>query len=142
MTDNPFIGSWKLISFEFRRSDGQVTYPFGQDLQGYIFYNPDGYMSVDFMRNGRPNFQSEGLFSGSIAEKALAYEQYLSYCGRYEIRPEQIIHHIEVSLFPNWTGQDQIRFYQFEGDRLTLSTPPMLVDGLEQTAQLIWQRAK
>ncbi len=119
MAENPFIGRWKLVSFEFRKSDGQVTYPFGQDLHGYIFYNPDGYMSVDFMRNGRPNFQTEGLFSGSIAEKVLAYEQYFSYCGRYEIRSEQVIHHVEVSLFPNWTGQDQIRFYRFEGDRLT-----------------------
>jgi hypothetical protein len=111
-------------------------------VHGYIFYNPDGYMSVDFMRNGRPNFNSEEIFSGSMAEKVLACDQYFSYCGRYEIRPKQVIHHIEVSLFPNWTGKDQTRYYQFEGDRLILSTPPITVDGLEQTAHLIWQRAK
>ena len=31
---NPFVGTWKLITFETRRSDGGVMHPFGKDLQG------------------------------------------------------------------------------------------------------------
>jgi hypothetical protein len=142
MAENPFIGAWRLISFEFRKSNGQVSYPFGQDVNGYIFYNPEGYMSVEFMKNGRTNFTSEQLFAGSLEEKALAYDFYFSYCGKYEIRSDRVIHHIEVSLFPNWTGKNQERVYKFDGDRLTLSSPPLPVDGAEQTAHLIWQRVR
>jgi len=51
-----------------------------------------------------------------------------------------VIHHIEISLFPNWVGVDQVRSFSLEGDRLTLSTPPMLVEGVEQAGHLTWER--
>ncbi len=141
MADNPFIGTWRLISFEFRSKNGQVSYPFGQDVHGYIIYGRDGYMSVAFMKAGRPNFTSSYLFGGSMEEKALAVDTYMSYCGKYELCDDKVIHHIEVSLFPNWTGKDQKRFYRFDGDRLILSSAPLLVDGIEQAAYMIWIRS-
>jgi len=142
MAENPFVGSWRLESFELRKSNGQVSFPFGKDAHGYIIYNPDSHMSVAFMRTGRPNFASEELFSGTPEEKGLAYDTYFSYSGTYEIRGDQVIHHIEVSMFPNWTGHDQARFYRFEGDLLILSTPPLPVDGLQQTGYLIWKKSQ
>lgn len=71
-----------------------------------------------------------------------AFDTYFSCCGKYELRGDKVVHHIDVSLFPNWTGQDQERFYRFEGDRLILSTQPLLMEGLEQTAHLIWKRSR
>ena len=98
-------------------------------------------MSVAFMSAGRPSFKSDDLRGGSIEEKVLALDTYFSYCGRYQLRGEEVVHHVEVSLFPNWTGQDQARFYRFDGDRLILSTPPLLWEGVERTALLIWKRS-
>lgn len=141
MAENTFIGSWRLISFELRSANGQVNYPFGQNVNGYIIYSLDGYVSVAFMRSGRPHFHTEDLLAGSVEEKALAFDTYFSYCGKYEIRGNKVIHHIEVSLFPNWTGRDQERLYKFDGDRLILSTQPLLVEGIEQTGHLIWKRS-
>jgi len=75
---------------------------------------------------------------------------------RYEVRGEKVIHHVEISLFPNWSGPSgsgkaQERSFAFShvilseakdlsGDRLTLTAPPMRIGGVELTLVAIWQR--
>jgi hypothetical protein len=140
MEQERFVGTWRLLSLELRTSDGQVSYPFGQDPVGYIMYSEDGYMSVAFMSANRPLFAVGDILGGTTEEKVNAAETYISYCGRYEIQGDKVIHHIEVSLFPNWVGVHQERIFEFDGDRLSLSTPPLLVGGTEQSAYLIWER--
>ena len=141
MADNPFAGSWKLVSFEMRTVNDEINYPYGEDALGYIFYGQDGYMSVAFMNQGRPAISATtDLRGGTPQEKAAAFDTYFTYCGTYEYDQKRVIHHIEVSLYPNWTGKDQVRFYSFEGDRLILTTPPLLFEGAEQTGYLIWKR--
>lgn len=93
------------------------------------------------MTANRPRFASGDAGGGTTEERLAAADTYLSYCGRYEVRPDKVIHHVEVSLFPNWIGMDQERFFEFDGDRLSLSTPPFLVSGKQQSARLIWERA-
>jgi len=143
MGQERFVGTWRLLSCEFRAADGQVSYPYGPDLAGYIMYGEDGYMSVALMSANRPKFAVGDIRGGTTEEKVAAAETYISYCGRYEIQGDKVIHHIEVSFFPNWIGVDQERFFEFDGDtlRLSLSTPPLLVGGIEQSAYLIWERA-
>jgi len=141
MTPNPLIGSWRLVSWENRSIDGQkISYPLGKDAVGYIMYNQDGYMAVAIMRPNRTKFAAGDLLGGSAAEKAQAAETYVSYCGRYEFRGDTVVHHVELSSFPNWVGVDQERLVELEGNRLTLSTRPILLGGIEQTAHLIWER--
>lgn len=142
MVQNPFIGTQRLISFEIRKADGQVRYPLGQDAVGYIIYNEDGYVSVAIMSANRSKFASGDIFGGTTEEKAAAADTYISYCGRYEIREDRVIHHIEVSFFPNWIGVDQERIFELDGDRLSLGTPPFLVGGIQQTAHMLWQRVR
>lgn len=139
MAQNLFLGTWRLLSCELRTVDGQVSYPLGQAPVGYIMYNEDGYMSVAMMSTNRPKFAAGDIRGGTSEEKGAAADTYVSYCGRYDIQGNKVIHHIEVSFFPNWIGVDQGRFFKFEGDTLSLSTPLFLVDGVQQTAHLIWQ---
>ena len=140
MPSNPLIGTWRLQSWENRSIDGQVSYPFGQDALGYIMYQQDGYMFVVIMRPHRAPFSVGDLLRGSTAEKVAAAESYVCYCGRYEYQGDKVIYHIELSLFPNWVGSDQQRFVELTGDRLVLSTPPLLLEGKQQTAHLVWER--
>lgn len=140
MLSNPLIGTWRLLSCENRGSDSEVSYPFGQDARGYIMYQQDGYMSVAIMRAHRASFSTGDLFRGSPAEKVTAAESYFSDCGRYDFQGDKVIHHIELSLFPNWVGSDQERFVELTGDRLVLSTRPMVLEGKQQTAHLVWTR--
>jgi Lipocalin-like domain len=51
-----------------------------------------------------------------------------------------VIHHVELSVFPNWVGVDQERLVATNGNRLMLSTRPLLLEGRQQTAHLVWER--
>ena len=140
MTTNALVGTWRLLSWETRSVDGHISYPFGQDAVGYITYNPDGYMFVAIMRPNRAKFVTGDLLRGSTEEKAQAAESYASYCGRYEFQGDRVMHYVELSLFPNWIGLSQERLVELAGNRLTLSTRPILLDGKQQTAHLVWER--
>jgi hypothetical protein len=48
------------------------------------------------------------------------------------------VHHVKLSLFPNWVASDQERSAQLAGDRLTLSASPLLLAGKQQ--DLTWER--
>jgi hypothetical protein len=140
MTSNPLIGTWRLVPWETRSlADGRVSYPLGKDAVGYIMYGQDGYMSVSIMGSERATFSAGDLLSGSAQERAQAAGTYVSYCGRYEFRGDTVVHHVELSLFPNWVGVEQERLVEVKGDRLMLSTRPLLLGGAQQTAHLIWE---
>jgi hypothetical protein len=47
---------------------------------------------------------------------------------------------VELSLFPNWIGGYQERLVDLRENRLTLSTRPLLLRDIQQTAHLIWER--
>ena len=140
MAANPLVGTWRLVSWENRDVvDGRLDYPLGRDAVGYIMYGEDGYMSVAIARPGRAVFAAEDLFGGSSGERARAAETYVSYCGTYEFRGDTVVHRVELSLFPNWVGVEQERLVEFVGDRLVLSTRPILLGGVQRTAHLIWE---
>jgi lipocalin-like protein len=140
MTSNPLVGTWRLISWENRDLDGTISYPLGKDAVGYIMYNQDGYMFVAIMRSDHVRFAAGDLLSWSLEEKAQAADTYVSYCGRYEFRGDTVIHHVELSLFPNWVGVEQERLVEIKEDQLTVSTRPILFGGAQRTAHLIWER--
>lgn len=141
MAENPFVGAWRLISWENRTADGRVSYPMGKGASGYILYTADGYMSVAIMAGDRPDLTGSDPLGGTVEERALAAKTYLSYAGTYEIGVGEIIHYVQASLFPNWVGTTQRRFFAFDGRRLTLSTAPMPLAGAQRRAYLVWERA-
>jgi hypothetical protein len=109
----------RAVSWENRTVDGEVSHPLGEDALGYLTYTEDGHMCVAIMRPACRHFVARDVLSGSREEKAAAAETYVSYCGRYEFRGQTIIHHIELSLFPDWVGLAQERLAKISGDRLT-----------------------
>ena len=133
-----FIGTWRLASVETRTEDGSLHRKGART--GYIIYSTDGYMSVAFMKEGRSEFASGDIRGGTVEEKVEALNGYISYSGRYEVIGDRVYHNVEVSLFPNWIGDKQERFYEFDGNRLTLSTPSQLVGGMMLSSHLVWER--
>jgi hypothetical protein len=107
------VGVWRLVSWQNQAADGQVTYPMGTDAMGYLLYGADG---------------------------RFALEGFVAYAGRYTFYGDRVIHHVELSLFPNWVGSDQERWVELAGDRLTLSASPMLLAGKQQVPRLVWER--
>ena len=135
------VGTWRLKGWETHTADGRVAYPLGRDAVGYLIYTAGGHMAVAMMRANRPPFAGGDLLGGTLAEQATAAAGYVTYCGRYEIRNETVIHHVELSLFPNWVGTDQVRFAEVEGDQLTITTGPLAIGG-ETVNRLVWERVE
>ena len=69
------------------------------------------------------------VVGGSEEERAAAFSTYLSYCGTYEVEGDVVVHHIEMSLFPNWVGGEQKRQFEPSDDKLVLRTPPLETGG-------------
>jgi hypothetical protein len=134
------VGGWRLVSWENRAADGQVTHPMGADALGYVLYTDDGRFSVTISRAGRAEFAVGDLLGGATEEKAQAMESFVAYAGRYSFVGDRVIHHVELSLFPNWVGSDQERWVELAGDRLTLSASPLLLGGKRQVPRLVWER--
>ena len=135
------VGTWRLKRWETRAPDGEVWCPLGPDAVGYLTYTPGGHMSVAMMRAGRPPFAGDDLLGGTPAERAAAAAEYVTYGGRYEVRDAAVVHHVELSLFPNWLGAEQVRFAEVAGDELTITTRPLRIGG-ETVNRLTWERVE
>jgi Lipocalin-like domain len=134
------VGAWRLVSWENQAADGQVTHPMGTDPIGYVLYTADGRFSITISRRDRAGFAAGDLLSGTTEEKARAMEGFVAYAGHYTFDGDRVIHHVELSLFPNWLGSDQERWVELAGDRLTLSASPLLLAGKQQIPRLVWER--
>ena len=119
---NSLVGTWRLVSREQRDADGRVM-PVGTDLRGILTYSADGYMCVAIMQADRPSFANPTRADVTDDEWVAAAREHTSYAGPYEIVEAEgkLLHHVEISLIPNWIGGTQERIYTLKDDRLTLS---------------------
>ena len=74
MGSNQFVGTWKLISCEAKRADGQIVYPFGANPIGMLMYDATGHMTAQLMRTDRPKFTSDDRLRATLEEKRVAFE--------------------------------------------------------------------
>ena len=136
-------GTWKLVSCVGYWSDGRVTYPYGENPEGLLVYDSGGHFSGQIQGQGRPLFESGNLLKGAPEEIKAAFEGYVAYYGTYEVDEEaaSLTHYVQGSLFPNWVGDTQTRYYSFEDGRLRLTTPPFVGKRNPVTHTLLWERA-
>lgn len=144
MSTNPFVGAWKLLSSEMRTSTGEVLYPLGPDCAGSLLFDASGVLSANLMRPDRPPFASGDILRGTDEEIRAAYQGYVAFWGNYKFdeAKRELTYVITGSLFPNWVGHTNLRFYEFEENRLTFRTPPFLMAGTELVGVLIWERVR
>ena len=131
-----FAGAWTLVRSERRDADGELIGEPREDRDGYIMYDPSGYMGVAIMSRDREPY-AEG---GPTPEEALAQMgSYASYFGRFSVNEEEgyVTHHLEGSLNPDGAGSDYRRYYTIEGDTLRLQ-PPASEDG--SRSYITWRR--
>ncbi len=139
------IGTWKLVEWTFTVDDSRPTRPWGGDPAGLLMYTEDGRMSASLMSTGRPPAPTRTLSAAPIDIRAAAAAGYLSYTGSYSREGDDVLHHIELSLMPNWVGQTERRHIEWiatdDGHDLVLSTPPTRTDGGRSAVnRLRWTR--
>jgi hypothetical protein len=135
------VGTWRLVSNEEHQGDGVVR-PVWERPGGRLVYDASSRMAMQLGDLGRRPFASDDRLAGTPDEMRRAFETYISYFGSYTIDASGgvIVHRVEASLFPNLMGLDQRRFFVLSGNRLTLTTPPILGGGRRSTYVLVWER--
>jgi len=144
MSNNSFTGAWRLVSFEFRKSDGSIIYPFGKEAQGTIIYSESGRYSAQLMRRDRLRLKSGDQMKATDEEVRSNFEGCISYFGTYQVDEKEniISHFVEGSIFPNMEGTEQKREFEISEKRLLLRTPPIKLDGEKAIGILQWERVE
>jgi hypothetical protein len=132
--DNPFVGTWLLVSQQNEYPDGRSLPARGEAPAGILMYDAAGNMAVQLMRTD----DRAGAYT-DLASLETAMNGFHAYFGRYEIQPDRgvIVHHVRGSGFPGYMGTSQVRHYSFSGDHLTLRAES--AGGVWRV--LVWQRA-
>lgn len=123
-TEHDLLGGWSLIRWDAAVDGQPAGYPMGPDARGLLLYGPDGTVSAILHTAARPAFGTRLLRQGSAQEQQAAALTYVSYAGAWELRDEQVHHHVEHSLFPDWVGTDLVRAVSWRGGDLVLTTLP------------------
>src|SRR5579859_2398480 len=111
-----FIGSWRLVSIEGGAPAADPNDP----PTGIIMYDTTGHMAVQISRNSkRPGFMN-GASQATTEQKAAAFSAYTAYYGTFWVDPAAgtVTHHFEGSITPGLIGHDNVRYYEFKGNRL------------------------
>lgn len=134
------VGNWQLLSMVNEHEDGEHYYPFSKNVKGLLIYTADGYMSVQLGKADRDNFKSDDFRHGTHSEIFHAFNHFIAYFGKYELDSDrnQIIHDIDLSMYPNWSGTKVRRYYRIEKNILTLKATPIEFKDMFYTPTLNW----
>lgn len=133
-------GTWSLVTWRRVAADGTVTHPFGEEATGALTYTGDGRMAVVMTAGGRARMDGDDPLGGEVEQRAALYSTCLAYVGSYEQEPDAVVHHLEESLFPNWSGTEQRRSVTWQDRDLVLRTPPMTGPAAGTVNELVWRR--
>jgi Lipocalin-like domain len=138
MDGNPLLGTWKLKSHIVTTPAGERSTPYGESPTGYLSYSADGRMQVIGAASGRT------VSTGPTPpdnERVALYDTMFAYAGTYSVEAGKVIHHVDISWNEVWTGTDQIRLYEVNGNTLTLTTRAMdPVRDTEVHYAVVWER--
>jgi len=134
--NDKLVGTWKLVSASSTTSAGDRSEPYGPNPVGFLTYTGDGRVTALISYSGRKPLS----VGAQPVEQAEAFKTFLAYAGKFTLSGDKVIHRIEVSSIQNYVDRDLIRTVKFQGDQITLVTPPSPVNGKVQIIELIWQR--
>jgi len=145
------IGSWRLVSRQSRRANGELEADPGLSgvPLGILIYDQSGHVAAQLSRRDRTvaiigeECQTAASTKGTpdTAQTIFGYDAYF---GTYRINESEgiVTHHLEAALFPGDIGKDIDRHFAISGDQLTISFNTTTRDGVKVTRQLIWERMK
>ncbi len=107
------IGSWKLIDWTVEMQGDRVIKPFRGRATGVLTYTDEGRMVASLMKTDREPIGTRSFAEAKALERASAAAGYLSYAGSFEIIGDEVHHHVDLSLFPDWVGGTQVRHIEW-----------------------------
>lgn len=135
------IGSWLLVEWRIDYHDERPSsWPFGKDAVGLIIYGADGWMTATMSRRERTALSAVSALRADEAGKARAFQEYLTYAGRWRVEAGRIAHDVEMSLNPALIGTRQWREARFDDARLVLGAIEQLGPGRSRRHCIVWRR--
>ena len=135
---NPLLGTWKLKSYAVTTGTGETSTPYGEHPMGYLSYAADGRMQA--IGTSRERIAPLELALTDEARAAL-YITMFAYAGTYSMEADKVTHHVDISWNEVWNGTDQIRFYEVNGNTLTLTSRAVdPTSGTEALYVVAWEK--
>jgi hypothetical protein len=143
LTADALVGSWQLLRWTVEYPDGRPpAAPFGEDALGLIVYGPDGWMTATMCRRRRTGLSAPTAARASPESKARAFDEYLSYAGRWRVEGDAILHDVQLSMNPGLVGVPQRRVARLDGGRLELLAEEREdATGRSRLHRIAWRRA-
>jgi hypothetical protein len=117
---------------------GEKSHPYGEHPIGYLSYSADGRMQVIGTTSERAVPREP---AARDEERVALHRTMFAYAGTYSIEASKVIHHVDISWNQVWNGSDQVRFYEVNGDTLTLSSRLFNpASGTEAQYVLVWEK--
>lgn len=140
------IGAWRLVGWGV--TDGDKVDPnlpplgLVENSGGLLIYTESGMMSAVLSLKSRPAFSDPSLDGGTVQERADAFASIVSYSGKFSTVDDtsEVFHEVEYATLPHFVGQKMRRICIFNGIRLKLDTPSMVIGGKSQSSYIEWER--
>jgi hypothetical protein len=125
------LGNWKLISWERETiATGQKKNFWGTNPSGYMIFTREGRTMVIITGEGRL-----GLNTNQHCQELISTMS--SYTGTYKVQGDKWITKVDVASNPGLVGNNQIRTFKIEGNRLQVISG----DGRTMKDILIWEKS-
>jgi hypothetical protein len=137
------VGTWRVTSYSTVTVDTkEVSHPFGDKPIGYIQYSPGGHVVV-FLERGDPEEPDKLPYSDAERVKFFNY-LFGAYAGTYTVEANKITHHVIAAWRPDWVNHDQIRYAEIDGNKLTITTAPVIASfsGKQVVGTLTFERVE
>jgi len=109
-------GQWRLLSCTTEKKGSTEKFkPLGESPKGRLVITETAYLLVLITTSQRAIATSE-------ADKAAAYSTMVSYSGCCEFSGNQLTTKVDISWDEEWVGGEQVRYFEFSGETLMLTT--------------------
>lgn len=132
------VGSWRLLSAQVELADnGQRVDLLGPSPLGRGIFSDDGRMAVVLTAQGRlPSADADGA--------AALFGSMMAFSGMFRFEEEaKVVLSCDVAWHPAWAGTEQVRFCEFNGDKMIMKTGRQThpkYPGREVYGIIEWQR--
>jgi hypothetical protein len=107
-------GTYRVLSLTAEVDGGAPTDIFGRTPRGIAIFTPN---RVAFL------ITAEGRkFGKSVEDRAVLWDTLAAYSGTYAVEGSKFVVSVDVSANEIWNGTKQVRNWQLDGRRLTITT--------------------
>jgi hypothetical protein len=109
------VGAYRLVENDLKL-DGQTIQPMGKSQHGYLVITPKILMQF---------FTADERKRGTSSEaKAALLDSLAAWAGPYRVEGNKILIDVDTGWTEVWKGTQQVRTYEFTGNRLTMIVAP------------------